>query len=92
MCIFGKKKHESPKAISAMDETELDALNRKINEKRKAEEKRVDLERLAELGEAMDTEEVTTLIKVFVKKYGTDFVFRAMIPFLLNEAKEEDDE
>lgn len=92
MFIFGKRKHESPKAISALDEIELDALNRRTSDERRAEEKRVDLERLAELGEAMDADEVTTLIKVFIKKYGIDFVFKPIASVMLDEAKEEQNE
>ena len=86
MFIFGKRKHESPKAISALDEIELDALNDRTMLSR-AEEKRVDLERLAELGEAMDVDESITLVKVFCKKYGTDFIFKAMTSWMLDEEK-----
>ncbi len=86
MFIFGKRKHESPKAISALDEIELDALNDRTMFSR-AEEKRVDLERLAELGEAMDVDESITLVKVFCKKYGTDFIFKAMTSWMLDEEK-----
>lgn len=87
MFIFGKRKHESPKAISALDEIELDALNRRTSEEQRAEEKRIDLERLAELGEAMDVDESITLVKVFCKKYGTDFIFKAMTSWMLDEEK-----
>ncbi len=91
MFIFGKRKHESPKAISALDEIELDALNDRTMLSR-AEEKRVDLERLAELGEAMDVDEVATLVKVFTKKYGIDFILKAITGLLIDGAKEEHNE